>query len=341
MELFTINNINARDDKLGELILPHLYAISSGQRNRASLNFHLKIGDFFCYVTINKVNKKSVTMICFDKKCKATHKFSLHENLVKIEKNAIKNKDKFRDKFFIDFADMALRNLENWTVLEHNSKPHTCETQNFYDHLHSDFREHHTSLALLTGRSELETTARSMSVKVKYGPEIESLIFRDKKLEQNSCSRKLVRLIKNDLINGVPASARTVGESNLNDQINFKNELLHHQHTTELQIIFYLEKELIFLETHQNLFADGTFHICKNLDFHQIYVISVLYEVDNKTFSYPIIFSFMKNRLSSTYDELFKFLKDKFYEKFGRELFPNTFRLDCEAAVLKSLKNTA
>jgi hypothetical protein len=34
MELFTINNINARDDKLGELILPHLYAISSGQRNR-------------------------------------------------------------------------------------------------------------------------------------------------------------------------------------------------------------------------------------------------------------------------------------------------------------------
>ena len=47
----------------------------------------------------------------------------------------------------------------------------------------------------------------------------------------------------------------------------------------------------------------------------------------------------MKNRLSSTYDELFKFLTDKFYEKFGRELFPNTFRLDCEAAVLKSLKN--
>jgi hypothetical protein len=46
----------------------------------------------------------------------------------------------------------------------------------------------------------------------------------------------------------------------------------------------------------------------------------------------------MKNRLSSTYGELFKFLKDKFFEKFGRELFPKNFHLDCEGAVFKSIK---
>ena len=127
-------------------------------------------------------------------------------------------------------------------------------------------------------------------MKTKYGPEIEALIYRDKKLEQNTSSRKLNRLIKNDLINGVPLSAKTVGESNLNDITNFRTELSHHQHTTDLQIIFYLEKELIFLESHQNLIADGTFHLVKNIDFHQIYVISVLYEIDNKTFSYPLSF---------------------------------------------------
>ena len=206
--------------------------------------------------------------------------------------------------------------------------------------MHYNYRENHTDLALLTGRGESDTIGRSWSVKSKYGPEIEALIYRDKKLEQNSSSRKLNRLIKNELINGVPLSAKTVGESNLHDKTNFKTDLPHHQHTTDLQIIFHLDKELIFLESHQNLFADGTFHLVKNVDFHQIYVISVLYEIDNRTFSYPLIFSLMKNRLSSTYDELFKFLKDKFFEKFGRELYPKNFHLDCEGAVLKSIKTT-
>ena len=164
MELFTINNLNARDDKLGELQLPHLYAISSGQRNHSTLNLHIKIEEHFSYVTINKVNKNSITTVCAAKNCKTTHKFKLDKKLIKIEKNAIKNGEKFRDKFFVDFGDLSLRNLENWTVLKYDSKPHTCESRNFYDHLHSDFRERHTSLALLTGRSELESIGRSMSV---------------------------------------------------------------------------------------------------------------------------------------------------------------------------------
>ena len=229
MEAFTIKNINARDDLLGELFLHYLYAVTSGERNHASIIFHFKMEDKFYKFYINKVSKKSITLVCADKKCKTAQKIILDEQFVKCEVNGLKNGDKFRNKFYIDNSDLELRNLKNWTVILHKTLPHSCTIkQTFYDHLHTSFRENHTDLALLTGRGESDTIGRSWSVKSKYGPEIEALIFRDKKLEQNSSSRKLNRLIKNDLINGVPLSAKTVGESNLHDKNNFKTDLPHH-----------------------------------------------------------------------------------------------------------------
>ena len=56
MEAFTIKNINARDDLLGELFLHYLYAVTSGERNHASIIFHFKMEDKFYKFYINKVS---------------------------------------------------------------------------------------------------------------------------------------------------------------------------------------------------------------------------------------------------------------------------------------------
>ena len=102
MELFTINNLNARDDKLGELQLPHLSALSSGQRNHSSLNLHIKIEEHFNYFTINKVNKNSITTVCAAKNCKTTHKFKLDKKLIKIEQML----SKIEKNFVINFSSI-------------------------------------------------------------------------------------------------------------------------------------------------------------------------------------------------------------------------------------------
>ena len=113
MEAFTIKIINERDAILGELFLPYLYAVTSGERNHASLNFLIKVEDKFYKFYINKVNKKTILLVCADKKCKTVHKVILDEKFVKCEVNGSKVGEKFRNRFFIDNSDLALRNLQN------------------------------------------------------------------------------------------------------------------------------------------------------------------------------------------------------------------------------------
>ena len=103
--------------------------------------------DKFYKFYINKVSKKSITLVCADKKCKTAQKIILDEQFVKCEVNGLKNGDKFRNKFYIDNSDLELRNLKNWTVISHKTLPHSCTIkQTFYDHLHTSFRENHTDL---------------------------------------------------------------------------------------------------------------------------------------------------------------------------------------------------
>ena len=112
----------------------------------------------------------------------------------------------------------------------------------------------------------------------------------------------------------------------------------HFQCSTENQHIFFLKSELYKFEVH-DLFLDGTFHLVKNQsEYCQIYIISILYSENNGTFSYPICFSLMRNKFTSTYSELFNVINHNFYEQFGRELSPTVFRIDCESAVVRSIK---
>ena len=81
MEAFTIKNINARDDLLGELFLHYLYAVTSGERNHASIIFHFKMEDKFYKFYINIVSKNSITLVCADKNAKQRKKLFWTNNL--------------------------------------------------------------------------------------------------------------------------------------------------------------------------------------------------------------------------------------------------------------------
>ena len=101
--------------------------------------------------------------------------------------------------------------------------------------------------------------------------------------------------------------------------------------------IFYLEKELIFLET-QICCADGTFFIMKNLPFTQLYMICAQFRHFDNVFSVPFIFIMMKERKALHYEEVFDFIKMKFKDIHNRELEPYKLMIDAEMAVLKTLK---
>ena len=88
-------------------------------------------------------------------------------------------------------------------------------------------------------------------------------------------------------------------------------------------------------------FPPSPFHLLKNQkEYNQVYIISVLYTTPNgdATFSYPILFSLMKNRYTANYTELFEVINDAYFRKFQVELSPIAFRLDCEQAVIRSIK---
>ena len=80
---YIIKNTEVRLQNIGTLQEPHLYAITSGQNNHASLLFHCKIENDFHTMWINKVNKTSCNMGCVEKGCKAKHKFCVDEKFVK------------------------------------------------------------------------------------------------------------------------------------------------------------------------------------------------------------------------------------------------------------------
>ena len=88
----------------------------------------------------------------------------------------------------------------------------------------------------------------------------------------------------------------------------------------------------------ESLYLDGTFHTIKNCEsFCQVYIISILYEFEGKTFSYPILFSLMRKRVIANYVELFTVIKDAYYEKFHEILTPKYLHIDCEGAVLNAI----
>ena len=102
-------------------------------------------------------------------------------------------------------------------------------------------------------------------------------------------------------------------------------------------IPIYLESELHFLN-HENIFVDGTFSVCRNVEFNQIYIFSVNIQnsTNTKTFSYPFLKFLMIKRSKNNYIQILNFCKKIYYEKFNCELKISTFHCDAEIAFIRA-----
>ena len=90
------------DKNVGELCLPHFFAVTAAQKNDCSLRFHAKIGEHFHQYRINAVNEKSVNLVCAHKSCKAKAKLHIKPEFIEITRNGKRRKNEgFRPTYKI------------------------------------------------------------------------------------------------------------------------------------------------------------------------------------------------------------------------------------------------
>ena len=168
---------------------------------------------------------------------------------------------------------------------------------------------------------------------------IDSLIGVYKEREDKSILKKFRKARPRDNLSRVPPESRIIKlfdlqtpefGAQINEFLQFENAEM---------TMFFLESELVLLQN-QTWFCDGTFTICKDINEQQIYIISVLFQNDEKTrvFSYPVVFVFLQGKSFSTFNKMFKVLNEKFNCAFGEELRPKNVNSDCEAGLIKSAK---
>ena len=63
----------------------------------------------------------------------------------------------------------------------------------------------------------------------------------------------------------------------------------------------------------------------------------MLFSNGYKTYTYPIVFAFLKFKHAAAYLKLFKFLNATFLAKLNRELVIRCFKIDCESAVIRAI----
>ena len=85
------------------------------------------------------------------------------------------------------------------------------------------------------------------------------------------------------------------------------------------------------------VFVDGTFTLIKDLDFTQIYIVSVLIKYENRTFSYPVALSLMRGRTADAYREFFGHLAQIFEQKNHRSLNIPKILSDAESAIFRPI----
>ena len=188
------------------------------------------------------------------------------------------------------------------------------------DPVKRDFREAHVTLGLQTGRDEINTILGIMDIGKNHGVQTEAKILGKNRNEQDAFYRKIWSNQTNTGDLPVPDEFAYIFESDPQngDFIGEAAKSKFFQGQTENFTIFFLEKELTFLET-QNCCSDGTFYICKNIPFHQLYIISANFRHLENVLSVPFIFCFMKERKSKNYEEVFDFLRVRFNEISRRE----------------------
>ena len=104
---------------------PYLLSITPGIRAGESLIFHVQIGGRFHQLHLRKVNATSCNFACVERTCPAHHKMSVRADFVKCSKHSYNMKNgKTRHKYEIDRENPEIKNVSNWTVLDHPTLPH-------------------------------------------------------------------------------------------------------------------------------------------------------------------------------------------------------------------------
>jgi hypothetical protein len=155
LERYTIN-FAQRTDPGGTHEKPKLLQITSGERSEESVIYHMKIGQLYQQMHINKVNNGTVNLNCISPYCKATAKVRVNPRFIQTFPNFYKKSNgKFRSKFALDLTNPELRNLNNWEVLYHPPKfTHGPACTTFFKSHQCNFREDMTKNSFRTGKPE-------------------------------------------------------------------------------------------------------------------------------------------------------------------------------------------
>ena len=110
---------------------------------------------------------------------------------------------------------------------------------------------------------------------------------------------------------------------------------IHLSQQTENMDPCYLKSELSKLNQ-KDLYFDGTFSLVRNLDYNQIYIVSIVYSNGGTAvFSYPVMFFLMKKKSKINYIEILTFIKNLYFEEFGTELKDKYFHSDAELSFMQ------
>ena len=202
--------------------------------------------------------------------------------------------------------------------------------------MHVDFRHDHIQSGLAIKAPAWTQTVENYRLRERFGADFQAKVIGDKKCERNAFYRKFSKIYQNCAKTDVPIEYRQIERTNFENNFGIFRENWH-QYKSETMEIFFLSDELHYLET-ESVYADGTYYIIKDLNFCQIYIISVLFKRENRTFSYPIIAAFTKGRTSAIYLELFSFVAETFQTKYQRPLKISRIISDAESAIFKPLR---
>ena len=226
--------------------------------------------------------------------------------------------------------------MKSYEIVPVQSAEHNFNCKKtFFDPLHLEFRHTHVQTGLALKAPAWSQTVQNFRLRERYGADFESKIIGDKKREHNVFYEKFSRTFEQCQKTEVPFEYRQIERTNFDDLSIFRENW--HQHKSEKLEIFFLADELYHLET-ESVYCDGTFYLIKDLDFGQVYILSVLFKRENRTFSYPIVCAFTRGRTSAIYLEFFSFIADFFQTKYKRPLKIPRIISDAESAILRPLR---
>ena len=179
-------------------------------------------------------------------------------------------------------------------------------------------------------------TVRDWGLRQEFGIDFESEIIGSQKRESNAFYEIFGRSFQKVTADQIPLEYLFIERTEIKKKRFLVTKQSWLQHKSENIVIFFLEDELIKLES-DFVFADGTFTLTKDLKYTQVYILSILIKKENRTLSYPISFSLMKGRSAQNYRELFKVLCEIFEKKEKRKLKIKRIFSDCEKAIFKPL----